>query len=226
MSGLARLVEAASIIMVGSVLIALGVTLVLALRFGGSMLGRWARFRAARWTQAEIQSLPLTKLSALSPGPVRVQVMGTVQALWPKTSPSGQSYVVYQRGPQYDAAPFVLRTDDGAVWVQAERTSLEGHLEAEALLRNGEVVVVQGRVAELPRDAAAMLVPADVKLMLTDDLAGPLRMLLPNQEVERPSALLGLLGRTLAGSLLLPVLFCVLVLGSCLGIAYVVAPLP
>ncbi len=226
MSGLARLIEAASIILVAVVLVSLSVTLFVAVRWGRSMLGRWARFRESRWVQSEIRSMRSRRLSELSPGPDWVHVVGTVQAVVATSSPSGKTCVAYRRGPDSGFAPFVLRTDDGPVWVQAELTSLQGHLEEEALLRHGDVVVVQGRVAELMRRDPMQLAPAEVRLMLTDDLGRPLQMLLPNEQVEGRSALLALWGRTVAGVLLLPLVFFVLSFGSCLGIAYMVAPTP
>lgn len=208
---------------VGSILLSLGVTVLLGIRWVGAMRGRWARFRSARQLQAEIRAMTLSPLSSLSPGPSLVQVKGTVEALGTKTSPSGKTCVAYTRGQETICAPFLLRADHGAVWVQAELVALQGHLDKEALLCPGDVVVIEGRAAPLVRDASTALLPALVTLQLTDDLGQCLRVMLPNDEVEQRPALLKLWGRTLAVFVLLPLLLVVLQAGSCMGIGYVVS---
>lgn len=211
-------------VLVGSVLLSLGVTVTVGIWWGRSMMGRWARFRSARWLQTEIRSMQLRPLSSLKPGPNRVHVTGTVEALETKNSPRGTPCVAYLRGHETVCQPFLLRADSCAVWVQAELFSLQGHLEQDALLRHGDVVVLEGRVAAVPRSESTAFLPTDVTLMLTDDLGQSLRVMLPNAQVEQRAAYLTLWGRTLAGAVLLPLLLIILQLGSCMGFGYVVLP--
>ena len=120
--------------------------------------------------------------------------------------------------------PFVLRADGGAVWVQSDFFALQGSVDAEARLSPGAVVIVEGRVAELPQDATIPIMAPDVKWQLTEDLGRPLRVLFVDENAAPRMALLAQISRAMVGLGGLLLLFVVLFLGSCLGMVYVLAP--
>ena len=83
----------------------------------------------------------------------------------------------------------MLRADGDAVWVQS------GFLRYRARwmqkrLSPGAVVIVEGRIAELPQDATIPIMAPDVKWQLTEDLGRPLRVLFVDENAAPRMALL------------------------------------
>lgn len=189
-----------------------------------TVLGRWWRFQDARAIQLQIDAMRLTPMADLVPGPNLVQVRGQVHAPGQLTAPSGKRCVAYSREQESKMEPFVLRADGDAVWVQSDFFALQGSVDAEARLSPGAVVIVEGRVAELPQDATIPIMAPDVKWQLTEDLGRPLRVLFVDENAAPRMALLAQISRAMVGLGGLLLLFVVLFLGSCLGMVYVLAP--
>lgn len=221
---MAKLLDASLTLAFWSLLLSGILTVVVGFFAIRSLLHCYWRFQDARDVQAQLAVTQPMPFLALVPGPNFVLLHGKVHAPGLLTSPGGSRCVAYSCGMESKMEPFVLRTEDGAVWVNADSFALAGQTDKEARLQPGDLVSVEGRIAELPADAAIPMSAPDLKWLLTDDIGHPLRVLFANPQVNSRAAMLAQLGRVAAGSIGLLLLFVVLCIGSCVGMAYVLFP--